>query len=237
MPITAKGFRYPAGTDPLSQGDDAIHNLASDVDAFPGWAPVGGAAGAVLAKTAAADYAVAWTPPHYVPAGGASGQVLGKLSAADYDAAWLTPSGGSGGGGAGALVAAQLAADVTVSSSTEATPTDVIAIPSWTADGTAVAVEIEGVARFGGGSYPGGIALWDGTTELVRLWFSPKADDSANGMWVSTRRVLTPAAGTISAWKVRSWWHASASTRVIVGGASATPGAAQPPFQIRVYKA
>jgi len=29
---TARGFPYPLGTDPLSQGDDAIHNLASYLD-------------------------------------------------------------------------------------------------------------------------------------------------------------------------------------------------------------
>jgi|SRR5215471_1582865 len=30
---TARGFPYPLGTDPLSQGDDAIHSLASYLDA------------------------------------------------------------------------------------------------------------------------------------------------------------------------------------------------------------
>lgn len=98
MPTTTKGFRYPAGTDLISQGDDAIHNLASDVDGFAGWIPAGGASGAVLAKSSASDYALAWTPPHYVPAGGAAGQVLAKSAAADYALAWATPAAGGAGG-------------------------------------------------------------------------------------------------------------------------------------------
>lgn len=36
MPATAKGFRYPAGSEAASTLDTAIQNLAEDVDASPG---------------------------------------------------------------------------------------------------------------------------------------------------------------------------------------------------------
>jgi hypothetical protein len=129
MATSKFAFPYPSPSQPVAQGADAIKALADAVDAGIAWVPPGGAAGAVLAKSGAGDYAAAWSPPHYVPAGGAAGQVLAKSAAADYALTWATPAAG-GAGGSGVL--AKVTAPVVIQSSTaEATLFDV-AIPGGT---------------------------------------------------------------------------------------------------------
>lgn len=55
MGTTEKGFRWPAGTDKVVDGDDAIHNLATDVDNST-WASSSTATTVPISGTASAAF-------------------------------------------------------------------------------------------------------------------------------------------------------------------------------------
>jgi hypothetical protein len=89
---------YPLPTEPVNQGAANFQALATKLDSEY-LIPPGGAAGAYLAKSSAADFAAGWVPlgGGWVPAGGTPGQVLSKTTGADFDTQWVTPAGGGGG--------------------------------------------------------------------------------------------------------------------------------------------
>jgi hypothetical protein len=47
---TTNGYPYPLGTDPVADGDDAIHNLANAVDAMSGVSAAGAATASIPAN-------------------------------------------------------------------------------------------------------------------------------------------------------------------------------------------
>jgi hypothetical protein len=55
---TAKGYPYPVGTDRLTDGDDAIHDLATAVDTKAGCAASGNVTGNIVTGGTAVSVAV-----------------------------------------------------------------------------------------------------------------------------------------------------------------------------------
>lgn len=228
MPTTAKGFRTPAGTDPLSQGDDAIRNLAADVDGFAGWVPAGGAAGAVLAKTSAADYAKAWTAPHYVPAGGAAAQVLAKASSTDYDLAWVTPAAGGSGSGFRELAYVERNTDLTVIPNSEAGATAVCTLPAITCDGVTPVTLV-----FFAPSCGASAGIFKCSLFVDGAAFAVLADAGAgNASQLSGSRRYVPAAGS-RVFSARVWGQSIGSSPAVRAGAAAGGATTYAPMYLR----
>ena len=124
-----------------------------------------------------------------------------------------------GGGGITQLSYVEFTAGVTVSSTTEATPTDVVDAAALTFNGsTLVCVEFYSPQVFpNAASNSLVINLWDGATNLGKI--AVVQESAASGLVVVpvlVRRYLTPSAASHT-FKIQAWM--SAGTGTIQGGA------------------
>lgn len=103
---------------------------------------------------------------------------------------------GSGGGGGGReLGYDQITANVTVVSTTEATPTTIISCAAHTFDGTVVMVDVFfPTCTITNGNVV--IALWEGASELTRLWFAQNGNAAVVATGVRASYRFTPTAAS-----------------------------------------
>lgn len=130
-----------------------------------------------------------------------------------------SPSSPSGGGGVTQIAYVEFTSNVTVSSTTEGTPTDVVDSPAHTYDG-ATLICIEFFAPQANCTTASGamlISLWDGAANLGRL--GATQESAASGLVIYPlllRRFLTPSAASHT-YKIQAFCTAAAAGTIGAG--------------------
>jgi hypothetical protein len=136
-------------------------------------------------------------------------------------ASWQPPPTGGGGGGGGGteLAYVEFTSNVTVSSTTEATPTDVVSAGAVTYAAARIRVDFCAAGVLMGGSNGAlSLTLWDGSTDLGRIgsWQQEAASGQVN-IPTMLSRFLTPSAGSHT-YKIRGFSTNSSATILVGAG-------------------
>lgn len=141
-------------------------------------------------------------------------------------------------GGTGEVAYAQTIADVTITSTTEASPTDVLSLGAVNYNGTPIVLEFYAatVGPAGGTTLGFILELWDDTTYLCRVFDSrlPGMNDAQQGVSISHR--LVPSAG-LHTYKIRGVKNPGTGNPTLFSGTGSAGTGTYCPIQMRARSA
>ncbi len=138
---------------------------------------------------------------------GVVNQVLESAGGANVQ--WAYPPGFT-------LAYVEFTGNVTASNVAEASATQIVPAGAVTFDGTAVDIEFFAPAFAPGGALTGGVNLWDGSTDLGRLFDAVTVQLTANVPGGPLKRRLTPSAGPHT-YSARVWTTTASNFNVLAG--------------------
>lgn len=132
------------------------------------------------------------------------------------------------------LAHAILSASVTANAVAEASATQIVGAPALAFDGnTPILIEFYCPALVAGGALTGGVNLWDGSTDLGRLFDGTLVNTVASNYPVHLSRRLTPSNGTHT-YSARIW--TTTASNFIARAGVGTAGTPLPGF-LRITRA